>query len=412
MSGGERVLIEQAPGQTRALHLDGDRVVETWHDFDHAPDLTQSVHAVRVDRVFTGQNRATATLADGTPVSVRTTRHDNLAPGASAIITVTAAPREAKPWQAAVGARLAGRNLVLLPGQNGIAQSGKMMDQPSQAKLAALQACLESAPGFGVILRRNAYAAEDLAGEASALISCWQKGRTARAPEDGPGCLFDPGGLASRILLHAPGLEVLHVLAGTAEDFDARWDEMIASATAANVPLGGGGIMWIEPTRALTAIDFDSGRGDLDALFAAAPDAVAGHLRLRQLGGLIAVDLPRAAPAVTRRIEAALDDKLAQDPRYPERLGKTRGGLIEIRMPHGRPGPVDWAADKVVTGALSVLRRLALQPQIAAPKIECPLKMADWLRGPGAPAMAALDRPVELVVSSEAETATLIEAGR
>ena len=64
MSGGARVLIEQAPGQTRALHLDGDRVVESWHDFRHDPDRTGSVHAVRIDRVFAAQNRATATLVD------------------------------------------------------------------------------------------------------------------------------------------------------------------------------------------------------------------------------------------------------------------------------------------------------------------------------------------------------------
>ena len=87
MSGGARVLIEQAPGQTRALHLDGDRVVESWHDFRHDQDRTGSVHAVRIDRVFAAQNRATATLADGTPVSVRTTRHDSLTAGGMAVIT-------------------------------------------------------------------------------------------------------------------------------------------------------------------------------------------------------------------------------------------------------------------------------------------------------------------------------------
>lgn len=409
MSGGARVLIEQAPGQTRALHLDGDRVVESWHDFHHDPDRTGSVHAVRIDRVFTAQNRATATLADGAPVSVRTTRHDSLTAGGMAVITITAAPRETKPWQAVTGPRLAGPTLVLLPGQGGIAQSARMTSPPSDAALAALQRCLDAVAGFGVILRRHAGAAGDLAGDAAALIAAWQAGQTGQRQEDGPGCLFDPGGIASRISLQSPHLDHVTIAPDAAEDFDARWAEMMATATRADLPLAGGGVMWIEPARALTAIDFDSGSGPLDSLFAEAPHAIADQIRLRQLGGLLAVDLPRAAPATTRRLDAALEAALADDPRHPERLGRTRGGLVEIRVPHGRRGPADWAANRDVTGALSVLRQLALRPQIARPRIECPPATADWLRGPGAAALAALDRPVELVVSSESATATLSE---
>ena len=409
MSGGERVLIEQAPGQTRALHLAGERVVESWHEFDHDPDRTASVHAVKVERVFTGQNRAAATFADGTPVSVRTTRHDNLKPGAVAVITVTAAPRETKPWQAVIGPRLAGPNLILLPGDDGLAQSSRMTSPPSDAALAALRAFLGTAAGFGVILRRHAGNADDLAGEAAKMIAAWRAGHTGRTATDGPGCLFDPGGLAARIAIQSPHVEIEAVSASNAEEFDTRWDEMVAEATRTDVALAGGGVMWIEPTRALTAMDFDSGAGTLDALFADAPQAIASHLRLRQLGGLVSVDLPRAAPAATRRLDAALDAALACDARHPERLGRTRGGVIEIRAPYGRPGPGAWASDTAVTGALSVLRQLALRPQIAVPRIQCPPKTADWLRGAGAAAMAALDRPVELVVSSQAETATLIE---
>ena len=66
----------------------------------------------------------------------------------------------------------------------------------------------------------------------------------------------------------------------------------------------------------------------------------------------------------------------------------------------------------MVTGALSVLRDVALRPALAVARIELPAAMADWLRGPGAPALAALDRPVELVVSSHAPAATLIEVPR
>ena len=121
MAGGRHALIDNGPGQTRALLMDDATVIEAWQDQAHEPDLTDSVHRVRVDRVFMAQGRATARLADGAPVSVRLGRRDPVKAGHMATITIVAAPREGKPWQAVVGARLVGPDLVLLPGGSGIA---------------------------------------------------------------------------------------------------------------------------------------------------------------------------------------------------------------------------------------------------------------------------------------------------
>ena len=71
-----------------------------------------------------------------------------------------------------------------------------------------------------------------------------------------------------------------------------------------------------------------------------------------------------------------------------------------------------WAADRVAVDALAALRAISLRPQLASPRLECRPDIADWLRGPGAAALASLDRKVELVVSSDAGPATLIEAPR
>ena len=187
---------------------------------------------------------------------------------------------------------------------------------------------------------------------------------------------------------------------------------MIDESTRSDIPLAGGGVMWVEPTRALTAIDLDSGSGDLAALFTAAPQAIARQLRLRQTGGLVAVDVPRASPVAGRGFDEALEHALARDPRSPERIGHSRGGMTEIRIAHGRPGPAMWAADRLAVDALAALRAISLRPQLASPRLECRLDTADWLRGPGAAALASLDRKVELVVSSDAGPATLIEAQR
>ena len=409
MSGDARILIGTSPGQSRALYLVDGQVVEAWHDFHHDPDLTGRVYRVRTDRVFPAQNRATATLEDGTAISVRTTRHDRLKAGETATVTLVAAPREAKPWQAVTGARLAGKNIVLLPGGEGIASSQRMIRPPAAPVMKALQSMIEDAPGYGVILRRHAGASEDLAGEAAALVAAWRAGLR---DVEGADCLFENGGLGARIAVQEPHLPQDLVGPDGAGDFDALWDRMIDESTRSDIPLAGGGVMWVEPTRALTAIDLDSGSGDLAALFTAAPQAIARQLRLRQTGGLVAVDVPRASPAAGRGFDEALEHALARDPRSPERIGHSRGGMTEIRIAHGRPGPAMWAADRVAVDALAALRAISLRPQLASPRLECRLETADWLRGPGAAALASLDRKVELVVSSDAGPATLIEAPR
>jgi len=410
MTGGAaRLLLETAPGQVRALLYEQGRAAEAWHDFAHDPELTGRVYRVRIDRIFKAQNRATARLADGTPLSVRTTRHHRLAVGDLVPVTIIASRREDKPWQAVPGARLAGRHIVLLPGADGIATSSRMTAPPAADVMAELTDMLGANPGFGMILRRDAGAARDLVDEMAGLIAAWQERVEEGATE---GCMHDGGRLQDRLRLHYPGLPIDLVTPEGADSFAGDWDSMIEGCCADEVPLAGGGRLWIETTRALTAIDLDSGSGDLAGLLAAAPAQLAAQLRLRQTGGLVAVDVPRAAKPAMARFDAALDAALAEDPRHPERIGRTRGGLVEIRLPHGRSGPASWAADPVVTGALSVLRDLALRPAMATARIELPAVMADWLRGPGAGAMAALDRPVELVVSSQATTATLIEAPR
>ena len=151
------------------------------------------------------------------------------------------------------------------------------------------------------------------------------------------------------------------------------------------------------------------GDGDLEALFAAAPAAITSQLRLRQTGGLVAIDLPRMSPATRKRVDADLAAALATDPRHPEWIGRSRAGMVELRLPHGRAAPASYEADQIATSVLAVLREIARRPTIAAPVIDLSPDMADWLRGPGAAALASLDRTVTPVVSSQALTATLRE---
>ena len=409
MDGPGEILIDHAPGLTRAMLMRGEGVVEAWQDFAHAPDLVDSVHRVRVDRLFPAQGRATARLADDTPISIRTGKRDSLATGDIVTVTITAAPRQDKPWQAVIGARLVGRDLVLLPGQEGIAISRHLPASPDNTVMAALTSCLESNADFGVILRRSAGTNDDLPTACRSLVDEWRRLSTTPART---GCVFDGGGLAARLRRQFPDTPLRETNPGTETRFDAAWESMIDMVSRPEVALAGGGRMWIEPTHALTAVDLDSGMASLEALFAAAPAAIASQLRLRQTGGLVMIDLPRMTATTRKRVDAALVAALADDPRHPEWIGRTRAGLVEIRLAHGRAGPATFEDDLVAVSALAVLRAVARRPTLATPVVDLPAEMAAWLKGPGAPAMTSLDRAVTLVVSSESETATLREPAR
>ena len=404
-----RVLIDSAPGQQRALLYQGEQICEAWHDFAHAPDLTATVHRVRADRVFPDLGRATARLADDTPISIRIAPRDRVAPGDIVTVTITAARREDKPWQAVVGARLVSRDVILLPGEDGIVESRHLQNSPSADVKAHIAALCAAAPGHGVILRRTAGDGVNLVGAVAALIDAWRSGFQ---DVGSLGCVHHGGDLAARIGRALPGVAIDQVAADQADSFDADWDDVVASTRRSEISLASGGRLWFEPTRALTAIDADSGDGSMASLFAEAPEAIATQIRLRQTAGLVAIDMPRTAPAVRRKFDAVLAAVFGEDPRHPEWIGRTRAGLLECRIAHGRTGPASYADEVTALGPLTVLRAISLRPALATPVVDLPPEQAEWLRGPGAPALASLDRKVTLVVSSEAETATLREPAR
>ena len=159
----DHVLIDRAPGQDRALLMQGDRVVEVLADYQHARNLTGSIHRVKIERVIAGQNRAFARLADGTPVSIRLATSDRAAPGTPLAVTIMAAPRDGKAWQASLGARLVSANLVMLAGQQGItlsrALAASLSEGPKEALVDALASLLAEkglAEGVALIVRRGA----------------------------------------------------------------------------------------------------------------------------------------------------------------------------------------------------------------------------------------------------------------
>ena len=156
------------------------------------------------------------------------------------------------------------------------------------------------------------------------------------------------------------------------------WDEAIEEQVAAlmspSVELASGARLHVEPTRALTAIDVDTGgivasRQSKAATHLSANQAVvptvARQIQLRNLSGAILVDFAGLPARRRASLGPALAAVLAEDPLRPRLLGFTGLGLAEIVRPRMHPPLHEVLAGPHAAG-LAALRQL-LAEVAAAP---------------------------------------------
>ena len=187
--------------------------------------------------------------------------------------------------------------------------------------------------------------------------------------------------------------------AGPADaDTREKLDALVDAGLSPTAPIPGGGVLTIEPTSALVAIDVDSAarRGPSDPerfardLNLAAAEEAARQLRLRGLGGLVAIDFVsmrdrRAQEAVTAAVKAATAD----DPWGVTVAAMSRFGVVELsrgqlRAPlhellcdaHGQP--------TAETVALAALRGIEREARTAKGRVVVAWlgdEVLDWLLG-------------------------------
>jgi Ribonuclease G/E len=268
-----------------------------------------------------------------------------------------------------------------------------------KARLAA-EAMHELPAGFGVILRRNGVDLPNFASEVSRLVGIWQTSAT-EIPINQTGMVFDGGGLLARakrlvgdvMVLDDPTREI---------EMSCLLDDVIAAAVLPKAPLACGGHLWCEQSHALWSIDLDSdGVSDFDRLFDEAANEIARQVRLRAMSGPVLIDVPRMAIPKGKKFRKALQDALANDPRQPDFLGMTRGGLLELQIAHGEIALDAVMQDQPAQGALAGLRLAMAQPAFQPVKLAVSQAMAIWLEGPGRSALDQLDRKLQLVVWSD-----------
>ncbi len=260
------------------------------------------------------------------------------APGRPLLVQVSGWAEPGKAPPVTVRVLLKGRLAILTPGAPGINVARSLHDPERRAKLTALaEAAMAGADaGLGLILRSAAADAPDaeVAGEAAALRAEWE---TLAAP-GAPGLARPAPGAAAEALRDwaEPGTP-LRRAAGALADAGA-WDE-VETLRRPVIPLGQGSMM-IEPTRALVAVDVNTG-GDLSPAAAlktnlAAAAELPRQLRMRGLGGQVVVDFAPLARADRPRVERALAAALRADGIDTTVAGWTPLGHLELQRKRAR----------------------------------------------------------------------------
>lgn len=328
---GSQILIDTWRGRpAAALMRDGlldDLLID-------APDDMPRLGAIyrgRADRALKGQGGWTVTLPDGAGF-VR--GGDGLSPGGPALLQVTGYAEPGKPVPLTNRILFKSRYCIVTPGAPGANISRAIKDEETRVALRALLAEVALPDDLGVILRSAAATAteddiaDDLA-ETCALARAILE-ETAGPPElllDGsaPDMLAwrDWSDVAAHDVVELPGCFASHGAA-----------EQITALDGPRVDLLGGGHMYVEPTRALVAVDVNTGgetglAAGLKVNIAAAR-ALPRALRLRGLGGQIVVDFAPMPKKDRHVFEQALRAALRTCPVETALVGWTPLGHFEL----------------------------------------------------------------------------------
>lgn len=261
-----------------------------------------------VDRQMKGQGGLFIRLAEGQKGFLR--EAGGLAPGQSVICQVAGRGEPGKALPVTLRVLFKGRYAIVTPAAPGLNISRRIKDEENRANLEALARQGMEGSGFGLIVRSAAESADE--GEIAEEITSLRALSEAVMDDlsGAPELLVDVAGPHEEAWREWADPEPDDVAEGPSAFADHGVEEMVDHLLSPRVSLPGGGHMMIEPTRALIAIDVNTGpdtspAASLKANIAAARD-LPRQLRLRGLGGQIVIDF---AP-MPKKDRAALEQQL------------------------------------------------------------------------------------------------------
>lgn len=328
---GSQILIDKLGGRVAAaLMRDGQPEDLLVDPPDHTP-RPGAIYRARADRPMKGMGGRMVVLPEGSGYA---RLGQDLTPGASVLVQVTGYAEPGKAIPVTPRVLFKSRYCIVTPDAPGVNLSRAIKDDEARVRLRTLLAEFDVPDDMGVILRSAAEAAdtdaiaEDLADTLELATAVWSEAEGA--PElllDGP----PPDLLAWRDWVDVAPADVVQ----DPGCFDTHGvTDALAGLLAARVDLPGGGHMYVEPTRALVAVDVNTG-GDTSMAAGlktniAAARALPRVLRVRGLGGQIVVDFAPMPKKDRRGFEQTLRAAFRACPVETALVGWTPLGHFEL----------------------------------------------------------------------------------
>lgn len=337
---GRIAVLDQIDGRSAAaLIVDGrlqDLLIDPIEDGAPQPG---AVYRAIADRPLKGQNGLILRLGSGQTGFLRQAK--GISPGTPLLVQVNTRAEAGKAAPVTTRLLFKSRYAIVTPDAPGLNVARSIHDEDERERLQAIANDMMDGVEHGLILRTACEGVPDEVIEsdiADMLAAC--EGVLAGQAGDEPELLLDAPSanvLAWRDWVDPDPDQVLDA-AGSFEDFDV-WS-MIEALRLPDVQLGTHASMAVEPTRALVAVDVNTG-GDfsfsagLKANLAAAAD-LPRQLRLRGLGGQVVVDFAPMNKKDRRVVEHALRASLKKDGIETSLVGWTPLGHFELQRKRER----------------------------------------------------------------------------
>lgn len=336
---GRQILIEPLPhgGKAAALMVDGllQNLLMDPAPTDPTP-RPEAIYRAVAGRPLKGTGGVIVDLGGGVNGFLRGGKPP--APGRPLLVQVAGWTEPGKAVPVTTRLLLKGRTAILTPGAPGINVARGLRGEALRDTLAAIAAAAlaGAAPELGLIVRTAAADAEDaeLAVEIAGLRRAWEALEAGSAL----GCVRPAPNAGAEALRDWLEQDDAVREAKTAL-LDAGVWEAVDTLRRPDVPLGQGSMV-IEPTRALVAVDVNTG-ADTSPAAALKVNLAAAHelprqLRLRGLGGQVVVDFAPLNRADRSRVVQALESALRGDGIDTTVAGWTPLGHLELQRKRAR----------------------------------------------------------------------------
>lgn len=331
---GRSIILDHINGLEAAAYLVDGQLDDLLIDQPDAP-RPGAIYRAICDRPIKGQGGMMLRLPEGGTAFLRAGK--GLRQGQPLLVQVTGYAEGAKAVPVTDRVLFKSRYAIVTPGKPGLNISRQIADEDTRDALLAIAHDVHEGD-HGLILRSSCDGADpaEIADDITAMLDLADT-VLADASGDQPEALTEgdsPHVLAWRDWTGAS--EIVTAPGGFAAQGVL---DQIAALGQPLVPLGEGQ-MFVEPTRALVAVDVNTGSDTTPAAALkanlAAARALPRALRLRGLGGQISVDFVSISKAQRKQVEQSLRASFKNDPVETSLVGWTPMGLFELQRKRER----------------------------------------------------------------------------